>query len=106
MQNQPRISLGVVLKEVGNKVEGVKTREEFIDACLAKDQTLINGDVLKVSAGNFEKLLEVLSADEAARQKSGDRVHRFRVYLSECIRLQYHANACILEHTEPIMVQE
>jgi hypothetical protein len=89
--------MGVVLKPVDHE-----ERQKFIDACIAKDSSLINGDVLKVSAKSFDKLLEVLREDE---QKSVSLKYKYRVYLSECIRLQYHANACVLEHTEPILVE-
>ncbi len=62
--NQPRLAMGVVLKSVSDRESRV--REEFVDACLAKDSTLVSSDVLKVSAKSFEKLLEVLREDEAA----------------------------------------
>ena len=58
--------------------------------------------MLKVSTKSFEKLLDVLTEDEKSRKTLP---YRFRVYLSVCIRLQYHANACVLEHTEPILVE-
>ena len=55
IQNQPRLAVGVVLKPV-DKI-GSDVRERFIDACIAKDASLVNGDVLKVSAKSFEKLI-------------------------------------------------
>ena len=94
VNNQPRLALGVVLKHSS-------VCSEFIDACLAKDESLIQGDVLKVSEHSFSNLLKVLEEDEKQRES---QKHRFRVYLSESIRLQYHANACVLERTEPIDV--
>ncbi len=66
---------------------------------------MIRGDILKVDSKNFETLIKVIVEDEDKRKSKGlKQVHRFRVYLSECIRLQYHANACVLERTEPINV--
>ncbi len=103
IQNQPRLAVGVVLKPVDKS--GSDVRERFIDACIAKDATLINDDVLKVSAKSFEKLLQVLREDEKKQGKDSYQEFRFRVYLSESIRLQYHANACVLERTEPILVE-
>lgn len=90
------------LKECESKDE---VRQQFIDACIDADVKLIRGDILKVDAKNFETLIKVLVEDEDKRKSKGlKQVHRFRVYLSECIRLQYHANACVLERTEPINV--
>ena len=80
VNNQPRIALGVVLKP--SPVCSVCS--EFIDACLAKDESLIQGDVLKVSEHSFSNLLKVLEEDEKQRES---QKHRFRVYLSESIRL-------------------
>jgi len=54
-------------------------------------------------------LLEVLDEDKQRQMKdviTDLKKERFRVYLSECIRLQYHSNACVLERTEPILVAE
>ena len=92
------------LKECESKDE---VRQHFIDACLDADTKLIRGDVLKVDSKSFDTLLKVLTEDEDKRKSKGlKQVHRFRVYLSECIRLQYHANACVLERTEPINVSQ
>lgn len=43
--------------------------------------------------------------DEKKQGKDSAQEFRFRVYLSESIRLQYHANACVLERTEPILAE-
>ena len=69
----------------------VVLKHEFIQKCKSKNESLVKGDVLRVTAESFPQLLEVLQADTKKR---------YRTYLSECVRLQYHANACVLEQTE------
>lgn len=77
--------MGVFLKECEGDNE---VRQRFIDACIDADSKLIRGDILKVDSKSFETLIKVINDDEAALKSKGELcIHRFRVYLSECIRL-------------------
>ncbi len=72
--------MGIMLRETPDN----GTQEAFIRACLAKDESLIRGNVLKADAKRLPKLLELLEEDE---KKDVRNRGWFREYLSECIRM-------------------
>jgi hypothetical protein len=85
LTKQPRVSMGVMLRETPDN----NNHQAFIQACLAKDESLIRGNVLKADAKRLPKLLEILEDDD--KKDPGQR-NWFREYLSECIRMQYVSN--------------
>ncbi len=60
VQKQPRLSIGIFLKDVKNNV----VKHDFIQKCRQKDETLVKNGVLRVTEGTFGKLLEILREDE------------------------------------------
>ena len=85
LTKQPRVSMGIMLRESHDNT----SHDSFIRACLAKDDSLIRGNVLKADSKRLPKLLELLEEDD--RKDVASRCW-FREYLSECIRMQYVSN--------------
>ena len=66
LTKQPRVSMGVMLRETPDNCN----QQAFIQACLAKDESLIRGNVLKADAKRMPKLLEILDEDEKLDTRS------------------------------------
>lgn len=91
--------MGIMLRETNDGVN----QDAFIRACLAKDESLIRGCVLKADAKRIPKLFEVLEEDE---RKDPHLRNWFRQYLSECVRMQYVSNYQMLCHTKALNCEE